>query len=57
MIVNQLDFVAADVDQLLGFYMQRSDRQEAILGELVAGIEEFAVGCRLVFSGFSAFCD
>lgn len=44
MIVNQLDFVAADVDQLLGFYMQRSDRQEAILGELVAGIEEVAVG-------------
>ncbi|MNU03198.1 hypothetical protein D3C72_2471430 [compost metagenome] len=39
----QLHAGAADVHQLFGFRMQRADWQEAVLGELVAGVEVFAV--------------
>ena len=47
-VVHQLHFLTGDVDQLVVFRVQRTGRQEAVLGELAQRNQPLAIG----FAGF-----
>ena len=55
MIANQMHIFAADCDLWFGCDMHRSQREEAILGELGEGIEEFGVGFFCFFKQRTAY--